>query len=65
MPIGRFQRNVLTFVWGMRGLSPRNTKIEAEIGYLCGSGRRKQLEIQLLASALRGLSLRKLVYNLK
>jgi len=49
----------------MRGLSPRNTKIEAEIGYFRGSGRCKQLEIQLLASALRGLSLRKLVYNLK
>jgi len=49
----------------MRGSSPRNTKIEVEIGYFRGSGRRKQLEIQLLESALRRLSLRKLVYNLK
>jgi len=49
----------------MRGSSPRNTEMEAEIGYFRGSGQRKQLEIQLLASALRRLSLRKLLRNLK
>jgi len=47
----------------MRGSSPRNTEMEAEIGYFRGFGRHKQLEIQLLASALRRLSLRKLLYN--
>jgi len=49
----------------MCGSSPRNTEMEAEIGYFRGSGRRKQLETQLLASALRRLSLHKLLHNLK
>jgi len=49
----------------MRGSSPRNTEIEAEIGYFRGSGLHKQLDIQLLASALRRLSLSTLLHNLK
>ena len=51
--------------YAMHGLSPQMTKMESERGYFRGSGQHKQLEIKLLASALRRLSLRKLLLNLK